>query len=183
MKHRPPSASQDGSSVVELLVAATLTVIAVALLAGDGLSAARLLESTAEPDLRELELVAAGEVVARAIRAARPGADRPPVSGEERRLSIVLGPRTALSLVLEDGTLSLSIDGEHPGSASFPTGVLVAGLDLERSGFVVLDPEDALTAEVSAPAAVAAILADGEHEVVRVVRPRIGTHLDGATAW
>lgn len=183
MKHRSPSASQDGSSVVELLVAATLTVIAVALLAGDGLSAANLLESAVEPDLRELELVTAGEVAARAIRAARPGADRPPVSGEERRLTIVLGPRTALSLVLEDGMLSLSIDGEHPGSTPFPTGVLVAGLDVERSGFVVLDQADAFTADVSTSAAVAVILADGDHEVVRLVRPRIGTHLDGATAW
>lgn len=183
MRHRALSASQEGSSIVELLVAAALTVIALALLAGDGLPAVGVLKSAAEPDLRDVELVTAVEIVARAIRAARPDADRPPVSGEERWLSIALGPRTALDLVLEDGRLSLSIDGDHAGSRSFPTGVLVAGLDLERSGFAVLHPEDAFTAEVSASVAVVVILADEDREVVRVVAPRVWTHLDGATAW
>lgn len=174
---------EEGSSIVEVLVAATLTIVAVAMLAGDAVPALRMLEGSAQPDLRRAELVNAGEVVARAVRAARPEVSRAAVEGDEQRLSIVLGPGAVLDLTLDAGTLVLTIDGAHTGTAPFPTGVLVEGLDPERSRFSLVDAEGAVAGEATPIAAVTVVLADGEDEVVRVVGLRMRSHLDGAAAW
>lgn len=174
---------EEGSSIVEVLVAATLTIVAVAMLAGDALPALRVLERSAQPDLRRTELMNAGEVVARAVRAARPEVSRPAVEGDEQRLSIALGSGATLDLTFDAGTLALSVDGAHTGTAPFPTGVLVEGLDPDRSRFSLVDTEGAVAGEATPIAAVTVVLADGEDEVVRVVGLRMRSHLDGAVAW
>ena len=176
-------AKDDGSGVVEMLVAATLTIIAVAMLAGDALPALRMLERAAQPDLRRVELVNTGEVVARAVRAARPDVTRAAVEGNDRRLTIGLGSGSTLEITLDAGRLVLSVDGEPAASAPFPTGVLVDGLDPDRSRFALLDRDGEVTDEAARVAAVAVLLADGEHEVIRVVALRMRSHLDGVLAW
>ncbi len=181
----PRSPLDDGSTVVELLVAATLTILVAGLLASDVLPALGALERTAEPDARRIELASAAEVVARAVRAARPGVAHPSVALNEAGVTLALERGARLDILLADG--SLVVEPAHsPGpEAPSPTGILIDGLDMSRSRIALLDRDGVETVDAGRMAAVLVVLVDGEsdHEVVQVVALRLGSHLDGATRW
>lgn len=181
MKGDPTLRSDSGSSLVEMLVAAALAVLAFAMLANDTLPALLLL-ADAEQSGRHLEIVAAGDVVARAVRAARPDGISPAVSGDEHDLTLVLGQESALRLTLVGGDLVLQVEGVHVDGAPFPSGVLVMGLDLERSGFSLIH-DDGRWGSFGGPVAVAFTLAADDVEVARIVALRLRDPLDGSATW
>lgn len=175
------SEGEAGSTVVELLIAATLTVVAVSVLAGDALPALRVMTEVAGPQARRVELEAAGDVVARVVRAARPDVTRPVIDGDTHRLSVALGRHRTATVELDAGALRIAV--EDPDAATFPSGVVLEGLDMERSGFTLLGPEAAPADRPGAGGAIVIVLADEDVEIVRIVAPRLGTHLDGAAPW
>ena len=175
----------DGSTVVELLVAASLTILVTGLLASDVLPALGLLERTAEPDVRRVELASGVEVVARAVRAARPGVAHPAVTVHEAGVTLALERGARLEIILTEGSLVVDPLNPHGPGARPPTRVLVEGLDMSRSRIALLDRDGVETADVARAAAVLVVLVDAEsdHEAVQVVALRLGSHLDGATRW
>lgn len=182
MNARAGSRDAEGSTVVEMLLAAVLTMIAFALLTTDAVPAIRALEAAGQPDRRRVELIEAAEVVARAVRAARPVGMMPAVGGDARHLNIGAGPEGALRFTLEGGALILDVHAANRGSSAFPTGILVAGLDMERSGFWFIESDTTGTVGES-PIAVVIHLADGSSDIVRVATLRLRDPLDGASAW
>lgn len=182
MRAAGPLRDDDGSSVVEVLVTATLTILVLTMAATDALPAMRALEDVVRSDARHLELDVAGDVVARAVRAARPGIVGAGVVGDEDHLEVAVGPRTTLRLTLDEGSLVVDVEGDVGGAEGFATGVIVAGLDPERSRFELHDGRSVGTGG-DATTMVVLRLSDGEHDVVRIVAPRLQAPLDGATSW
>lgn len=174
---------EAGSSIVELVVAAALTVIAVVILSGHTLPALRSLSEAAEPHQRQLELVAASELVARAVRSARPEHQRPATGGDDRTLLLAMGPGATVRFSLDGGDLDVDVEGSPAGMEGLTGGTLVRGLDMGRSGFAFLSSDGGPLGAASPAAVVAIVLEDEGSSVVRIVRPRLVTRLDGATPW
>lgn len=183
MMRRPRPECEQGSTLVEMLLAAAMGLLALGMVGGGAIPALRALEDLTYTDHRRVEVETAGEIVARVLRAARPDAMRPAVSGDDRTLIVALGAGRTGSIVLDAGTLTLGVDGDPSGSLGFPVGILLEGLDMEGSAFALLgdDGEEALS---TGPAALVVIsLSDGGTTFVRAVAPRLRTHLDGAVPW
>lgn len=174
---------EDGSTIVELLVAAGVSVIALGVALGGVLPAMRALGDAHRDDHGRIELDTAGDIVARVIRAARPDAMRSAVTGDDRTLVVALGPGRTARILLDAGDLSLDVEGDPTGSLGLPAGLLAEGIDMEGSGFALLDPSGAASESEAAPAAIVVNLVRGEDAVVRAVPLRLRTHLDGATPW
>lgn len=173
----------DGSSIVEMVVAATLTLLALALLSWQVLPALRMLESAPDPHERQLELLAAGDLLARAVRSARPEEQRAAVGGHEGTLVLAMDPDATVRFILVDGTLSVEVEGSPAGMDGLTSRTLVTGLDGDRSAFSLLDPDGQPKGPSAPVVAVAVTLADEEFTVHRVVRPRMASLLDGPTPW
>lgn len=178
-----PAHHEDGSTVVELLVAATLTSLAIAMLIGNGLPALRLLEAPVATERRMLELTTAADVAARAVRAARPDVARDALRWDGDDLLVALGSGGELRLLFDADALMLQVEGAHARATTFPDGMLVAGLDIEHSSFMLLDEAGAEASGADRVSAVVITLADEDVEVVSVVTPRLMTHLDGGRPW
>lgn len=174
---------EAGSTIVEMLVAAALTVLAVVMLSGNILPALRLLEDAPVPQQRQLELVAAGDLFARAVRSARPEHHRPAIGGDHRALLLAVGPGATVRFELVDGALTVDVEGSPTGMGGLTTRTLVRGLDMERSGFSLLAGDGQVSGAPEPVAAVALALADDESSLVRVVRPRMTARLDGPVPW
>lgn len=173
----------DGSTVVEMVVAATITLIALGVVVEGVLPAVRALEDVVSIDRRRDELAAAAESVVRAVRGARPGVTWPAVTGHATELALGGAAEASVRVALADGELWLDADSPWVGGTPLPMGRLITGLDMEASGFALLD----VTGEVASPGApisgvVITLVADG-HQVTRVATVRIWTHLDGSSAW
>ncbi len=160
-----------GSSLPELLVAASLIMVALSLLGSFLLPSIGALGSVAEVDPVAHELDIAAETIVRLVRAARGGPGDPAVSsvpdGVALRLPVEGGDVT-VTVVVVDGSVSLS--GGPTGDLTWdeviarPGGVLVAGVD---AGTEV----DGLQGEPEGPVvAVRVRLIADEREVLRLVR-------------
>lgn len=178
-----PIGKDAGSTVVEIVVAAALTLLALAMVAGDTIPALRMLDGDDEPQLRHMELVAAGELAARAVRGARPDPSGSGIGLEGQRLVLAMGDAASVALTLEDDALLVDVVGDPPGMAGITTGTLVSGLDPGRSAIILVDAGGEPAAGSTPVAAVIIVLADDASSVVRVVRPRLATALDGPTRW
>lgn len=121
---------EDGSSLPELLVAASLGVVALTVLATGLLGPVRSLELATRPDPRADQLELVRLELQRIVRAARPGLDEPAVLaldvdvlqfriGDLTRADVVRLTLDHVGLIIEDGT----------GTRVVP----VTGLDLSRS--------------------------------------------------
>lgn len=179
------SERQAGSTVTELLVAATLTLVAVGMVANDVIPTLRHLTSDVEPDRRGVELMTVADVIARAVRAARPEAARPAILGDERALDLAMGDGTGLLITVDGGvvTIAASDPSGRPAPPGYPLGRLVDGLDVERSRFELIDRVGEAPRDGESPTGVLVVLADGDHSVVRIVASRLRTHLDGVGSW
>ena len=176
------SQQDAGSTVVEMVVAAALTVLALSMVAGDTIPALRVLERE-DAQLRQLELVAAGELAARSVRGARPEGARPPIGLDDQRLVLAMPNEATVVLTLADGALRIDVEGAPPGMDGITSGTVVSGLDPNRSAFALIDAAGEPSADGATAAAVLIVLTDDTSRVVRVVRPRMTMPLDGATPW
>lgn len=183
MMHGRRAEREDGSTVVELLVAAGVSLLALGMVLDSAIPAMRALNDTAQEDHRRIELETAGDIVARTIRAARPDALRPAVSGDDRTLVLSLGAGRTARIALDVGDLTLHVQGDPTGALRLPGGLMVDGLDMERSAFALLDADGAPTDGTRPLAVVIVTLSKAEETVVRAVAPRLRTHLDGAGPW
>lgn len=174
---------EGGSTIVELLVAAGVSLLALGMALNGSIPAMRALEVNAQRDDRRMELETAGDIVARTIRAARPEALRPAIVRDDRTLILSLGSGRTARLQLEAGDLTLEVEGDPARRLRLPEGLLVGGLDMERSSFVLLDAPEDSSDVMGPPGAVVVTLTDDGVAVVRVTATRLRTHLDGATPW
>lgn len=174
---------ESGSTIVELSVAAGLVVLVLGMLGANALPALMRLEEVPQAQVRELQLVAAGDLVSRAVRGARPERHRPAMVGDAQELILAMGPEATVRFALVEGALVVDIHGPVRGMDGVVTSVLVSGLDMQRSSFVFFVDEGLTNGAPSPATAVALVLADDESVHTRVVRPRLVTHLDGPFRW
>jgi hypothetical protein len=146
-----PPRDEDGSSLPELLVAAGLGVIALAVLGTGMLGPLRSLEIASRTDPRAEHLEVVRLELQRIVRAARPGLDEPAAQltgANEVELRIGdLSHADVMRIALADDGLLIDADGvlRH---------VPVQGLDVSRSAIRLIDRDGAL---VEAPGSVAAV--------------------------
>lgn len=174
---------EGGSTIVELLVAAGVSLLALGMVMDSAIPAMRALEVNAQRDDRRIELETAGDIVARTIRAARPEALRAAIVGDDRTLILALGAGRTARLQLEAGDLTLAVEGDPTRRLRLPEGLLVGGLDMERSSFALVDAPEDSSPVTGPPGAIVITLTDDDITVVRVTAMRLRTHLDGATPW
>jgi hypothetical protein len=176
---------QAGSSLVELLVAATVTVLATSVVASAVLGPLRALSDVTEPDERAATFDSAGEVVARVVRSARPSATSPAVvSASPSDLMLRLeddGDEVLVLLSLQGGDLTLTVVDDARPLHRFPQGVLLDGLDLAASRFVLLDATGVLMPPIDARdvRAVGVVLESDPHATVRITHLRLRNAHEG----
>jgi hypothetical protein len=177
---------QGGSSLVELLVAATVTVLATSVVASAVLGPLRVLSDVTEPDERAATFDAAGEVVARVVRSARPSATSPAVvAASPSEVTLRLeddGDEVLVLLSLQGGELTLTVIEDARPINRFPQGVLLDGLDLTASRFVLLGATGVLLPPIDARdvRAVGVVLESDSHATVRVTHLRMRDAHQGA---
>lgn len=182
-----PTSDESGSSVVEMLVAAGLTVTALGVLLGNVVVPLEHLARAHEPDMPSIELRAAGEEVARLIRAARPGIVGPAVVADGEHALVVrvveAGRVEHVHLALVADALEVERRDEDgvlvPGSRR----TLVSGL-VPHAGRLVVhhDPASVATGRAEV-AAVELQLVGAGASLERTTAVRVMSHLDGAGGW
>ena len=133
--------SQDGSTLTELLVAATITLLAIGMVAGSLLPSLRSLTLSVEQDRRAPQLDLAADVFARTVRAARPSLTEPAVRLESDTTLLVRlgpGPDDVLELALVPGRLELRV-ADDVNDGRFPSAVDLDGFAPDGGRFVLLD--------------------------------------------
>lgn len=140
---------RSGSTLPELAVAAALLLTATAMAGGTVLAPLTALGRIAAVDEDEQRLDAALAVTARLVRAARPTIDAPAVRGFDvvsgtatLRLGVPGSAGTGEAMLVLGDALHLSVQGSV---VPFPEGLLVDGLDDERSRFELLTSSDTVT--------------------------------------
>lgn len=177
MSPSPGGRSEDGATIAELLVASFIGLAVVAILAGAIVPAIGAIEVVPATHGRTVELTNAIESVAGAVRAARPSLGLPAVEGGADRLELRRGRDPSVHVVLSQGELRVA--AERPVGTEASIGVLlVDGLDMDASGFVLLGSEGTPVDGPDPVVAVAITLSDGAHEVTRLVATRNRTALD-----
>jgi len=159
---------ETGSSLPELLVAGTLGLVALGMIAGGVLAPIAGMVRGSAPDERQIELDLAADVVARILRAARPGLDEAAlVRAEAGAISVRVGDlheRGEVILELRDGALTVEWETAVDFIAAMPEGgLLVTGLDVDRSMFLFVTgqaEQDAILGDDSDPMAGATRAAD-----------------------
>lgn len=166
--------AEDGSTIVEAVIAASLTLLAAGVVVGNVIVPLSTLEERLGADGRAAELDAAAEGLARIVRAARSSNTHGPVvsaSAQELVLQVGAGDEV-LTVALVDDALLVSAHSATSGGAPLPTGRLAHGIDVTQSGFMLLgaggveveDPLDALAVRLR--------VGDGPHQVERAVALR-----------
>ena len=177
----------DGSSLPELLLAASLVLVVLNMLGGSVLAPIAAMLRAGAVDERQVELDQAAETAVRIIGAARAGIGSPAVSAADRhRVELLIGDARStrtVALVLHDGALVVEIEGaltgdplEMPTTVSAvipPPGPLVDGLDMQRSQFNVQSADELRSDVVAGVGTVEGVaLADIVHiEVILHDRP------------
>ena len=178
----PPQRGDEAATLPELLVAAALVLVTLAMVGSSVLPALVTLDRSTAPDDVLVELERAADTVARVVRAARPGPEGEAVAIEDGTLIVHLtvdSPPRLARIVLAEGTLSLTLEGDEGPGPVFPTGPITTGLDDESALTILRSPEgDGAVDGVmnGAPAgqgvAVAIELVAEGRQVARVVRLR-----------
>lgn len=166
--------SEDGSTLVETVLAASLTLVAVGMLVGNVLVPLATLEERLTPDGRVGELHAAADGFARIVRAARSSsAGGPVIRSGSHELVLTVGPDGAeLAASIVDGALLVSPSDVTSGGAPLPAGRLVHGIDVAQSAFEILGAGAADVADPRDAVAIRLRLVDGPHHVERLVALR-----------
>ncbi len=159
---------ETGASLPELLVAGALGLVALGMIAGGVLAPLAGMVRGSAPDERQIELDLAADVVARILRAARPGLDEAAlVRAEAGVISVRVGDlheRGEVILELRDGALTVEWETAVDFIAAMPEGgPLVTGLDADRSMFLFVTgqaEQDASLGDDSDPMAGATRAAD-----------------------
>ena len=160
-----------GSSLPELLAAASLVMVALSLLGSSLLPTLGALGTVAEVDPVAHELDIAADTIVRLVRSARRGPDGPAASGVSGGVALRVpadDEDVTVTVRVVDGSVRLS--GGPTGDLTWdeviarPGGVLVGGLDAgtEVAGLQVGSEDLVVAVRVR-------LIADG-HEAVRVVR-------------
>jgi hypothetical protein len=180
---------QEGSSLVELLVASFVTVLAASIVASAVLGPLRLLTDVVAPDEDAAALDSAAEVVARVVRSARPSArSLPVVAASEQEVVVRLehdGEERLVRLSLDGGTLTLAaigIPGPPPG---LPEGVLIDGLEADSSRILLFGDDGALLDPIDPQRirAVGIVLERSARTATRVVSLRVHEPHQRVRAW
>ncbi len=139
---RSPRSDRSGSTLPELVVAAALLLTATAMAGGIVLTPLVALGRIAAADEDEQLLTTALDAAARVVRAARPTIDAPAVRSFDVAAGVATlrlgmhGPEgIGEAILVLDDALHLSAEGS---ALSLPVGLLVAGLDGERSRIELL---------------------------------------------
>lgn len=173
---------EAGATVVELIMAAGLTLVAAGLIVPTLIVPLGRVTDRLGTDPGRARLEAAAETFARAVRAARPGADGPAAAVTPTTLTLTMvttdGPATT--------TLDLSADGLRivptgPGAAAvdLPATVPIAGLDLGASRFIGVFDLGAVAAGEELEA-VTLVLSGVSGRIERTARLRVVHPLRGA---
>lgn len=139
---RCPRSDRSGSTLPELAVAAALLLTATAMAGGTVLAPLAALGRIAAMGEHEQQLTTALDAAARVVRAARPTIDAPTVRGFDvaagaatLRLGMHGSEGIGEAILVLDDALRLSVEGS---AQSLPVGLLVDGLDGERSRIELL---------------------------------------------
>jgi hypothetical protein len=178
---------EDGSSVVEMLVAAGLTLTALGVLLGNVVVPLEHLARSHAADLPMVELRNAGEEVARLVRAARPGITEPAAAADGDRAVVLRvvedGRVERVRIALVDDVLRIERLDAHGAALHGATRTLLTGLAPERAHLVLhLDGSGVDPVGPSVVAVGLRIEADGA-SLERVTALRMTTHLDGVSRW
>lgn len=166
--------SEDGSTMVETMVAATLTVLAAGAIVGNLIVPLSTLEERLTEDRRIAELHAAADGLARIVRAARASSPGGPlVSASTQELVLEVGPSGAeLTAAFVEDALVVSPHAATAGGAPLVTGRIAHGIDGSASGFVLLGAGGAEVDDPRDAVAVGLRIVDGARQVERVVALR-----------
>lgn len=176
----------EGGTLVELVVAAGITVVVGAMTLSAIVGPFANVAARLEPDPRRAALESGADAVARVLRAARPAGELPAIVDlAPHGITVAIGPppaedRIRIEVDVEGLVLEWSVAGE-PGDVA--TTVLVPDLRPEDVRFLALD---ASGASVDDPARAALIVFDivsGASRAMRTVALRgTGRHA-GVTGW
>lgn len=173
-------ADEEGATVVELVVAAGLTLVAAALVVPTVIVPLAHASDRLEARVGHARLEAAAETFARAVRAARPRVDGPAASVLPRSLTLAMstvdGPATTRMDLSDDG-LRIVTTGPGAAAVGLPTAVHLDGLDLAASHFApVAEAAGGSDGEVHA---VTLRLSGADGRIERTVRLRVVHPLHG----
>ena len=164
----------DGSTLVETMLAASLTVLAAGMLVGNVIVPLSTLDERVTADGRAAELHAAADGLARIVRAARTSRGHGPVlaAGMHELVLQVGTDGTEVTVSFGDEAVLISTHAVTAGGAPLPSGRLVHGIDVAGSGFVLLGSGGVPVDTPRDAVAVGFHLVDGPHHVARVVALR-----------
>lgn len=172
---------EAGSTVVELILAAGLTLVAAGLVVPTVIVPLGRATDRLEADVGRARLEAAADTFARAVRAARPSVDGPAASVTSTTLTLTMvtahGPATT-HVDLSEGGLRIISSGPGAAAISLPATVRIDGLDVGASRFVAgTDPHGAGVGEELR--AVTLVLTGSAGSIERTVRLRVVHPLRG----
>lgn len=180
---------EDGSSLVELLVAATLGVLALGILLGGAVAPLQRVAALSTPDADARALDGAGEVFTRVVRAARTGLDDHAIerlTDEELIVRIVDGStRSRVRLALDGGSFTVTLVGSDVAPSSLPNGTIVEELERDGSGLEGLDRHGEVVPgdDRARVRSVRLRLAKGSETIERIVRLRLLPFHGGVRGW
>lgn len=172
----------EGSTIVEMLVAAALTVLSIGMLLGGVVGPLTVLQRSHDTAQDSLELIAAAEEFARLVRAARPGLlEQAAAAGGHGEIVLripddegVMYVRVAFS---EDSLVVEGVDqyGQVVPGTYRP---LVSGLDPDWGTLLLHERSDPGGTGVGRPSAVTLILARDGRVLERMVALRMLGHFE-----
>jgi hypothetical protein len=174
--------------MLEVLVAAGITLLASSIVASAVMGPMRALTEAAAPDEERAALEAASDVFARVVRGARPGLTRAALlhaSDDEVVLRLQRdGLASVVRLALVGDALTLgAAEGVTP--SDLPSGVLVDGLQRPGSRFLLLDRDGSEVGpgDLHAVRAIGLVLESPQHRVLRIGSLRVHDPHRGPRAW
>lgn len=178
----PRPADVEGSTIVEMLVAAALTVLSLGMLLGNVVVPLGILQRSHDAAQESLELVAAAEEFARLVRSARPGILEPAAAAGGHGDIILRVPgdqglRYVRIAFLDDSLVADRID-QYGAVIAGTRRQLVSGLDPGSGGLLLHDRSAPGGAGVPRPSAVTLIVARDGRVLERTVALRIVGHLE-----
>jgi hypothetical protein len=188
VRPRPrPERDESGSSVVEMLVAAGLTVTALGVLLGNVVVPLEHLARAHAPDMASIELRTAGEEVARLVRAARPGIVEPAVVADGEGAVVVRvfdgGRAEHVRIALVGDALEVERRDADGVLVVGSRRTLVSGLVPHAGRLVAHDDPAGGAMGLAGVLAVELQLVGTSASLERTVAVRLSSHLDGAGGW
>lgn len=176
----------EGGTLVELVVAAGITVLVGAMTLSAIVGPFANVAARLGPDPRRAALESGADAVARVLRAARPARDLPAiVELAPHGITVAVGPppaeeRIRIEVDAEGLVLERSVAGE---SADVATAVLVPDLGPEDVRFLALDVSGASVDDPSRAALVVLEIVSGASRTTRTVALRDTGGRTGVPGW